>query len=223
MPTQVIPVIHYANDEQAIRNAGIAFGSGCAGVMLIHMEGRNDLLMPIAHHLKKHVPEKLVGINFLGMDVEEALAINIAAGLDMTWTDEQVTHTSLGPWPKAKRLRDMLGRAPDHLLFTGVAFKHQRHEPHPATAAREAAESGFIPTTSGPATGVAAEVDKIADLRRSLGPDLPLAIASGVTPANAHEFAPHLTHILVASGVSSSFHEFDVGRLCDLQTICESL
>lgn len=209
MTPMIIPVIHYADGDQALRNARRAFDAGCEGILLIHMEGMNRLLPASAAEIRRQWPDRLIGINHLGMDVADALEANIALGLDMTWTDEQPTHTSLDPWTEADGLHEKLTHAPGHVLFTGVAFKHQRYEPHPARSAFEAVRRGFIPTTSGPATGVAAEVETVMSIRQDLGPNAPLAIASGMTPENVGAFAPLLSHILVATGVSSSFHEFD--------------
>jgi len=209
MKPAIIPVIHYADDEQALRNAARAADAGCEGVFLIEMSGRSRPLPDVARVIKARHPDLLVGINFLGVDAADAAYANVATGLDMTWTDEQPTHSEDAPWDDAAKMLDELGAAPGHLAFVGVAFKHQRHEPDPAAAALKAIEMGLIPTTSGEATGVAAEVDRIVRLREAVGPDAPLAIASGVTPDNVHLYAPLLSHILVATGVSSSFHEFD--------------
>lgn len=217
--TKIIPVIHYENDEQALRNANIAFGTGCDGVFLIEMSGNNRPLPLIAKVIKTRHPDKLVGMNLLGVDPADAIAINIAAGMDMTWTDVPLTHSAYDPWEWAQSAREAMVRDYGHQLFSGVAFKHQREEPNPALSALKAIELGFIPTTSGPATGVAAEASKIADLRQAIGPDSPLAIASGITPENAGEFAPFLSHILVATGVCSSFYEFDAERLKKLKKV----
>lgn len=223
MSTKVIPVIHYENDEQALRNAEVAFDAGCHGVFLIHMAGRNELLAPVARTVKARWPRMLVGINYLGRDPAGAVAANIADGLDMTWTDVQLTHSAAAPWADAMRVREVLLRKSDHLVFTGVAFKHQRHEPQPAVAAWEALAFGFIPTTSGSATGVAAEVEKVAQLRTALGTMAPLAIASGITPENVLDYAPYLSHILVATGVSNSFHELDYSKLYQLRALCDGM
>lgn len=221
MHCKVIPVIHYENDAQAMRNAERAFDADCDGVFLIHMDGDNELLAPIARRIKSRWTDHLlVGINYLGMDPAKAVLANIANGLDMTWTDVQLTHSSADPWTYAEMIQTALAKHPTHLVFAGVAFKHQRPEPNPELAARMADKFGFIATTSGSATGVAAELDKIARLRTALG-DAPLAIASGVTPENVHEYAPHLSHILVATGVSESFHEFDYEKLYRLRSLCQ--
>ncbi|KVP39816.1 hypothetical protein WJ87_06435 [Burkholderia ubonensis] len=222
MNCKVIPVIHFESEAQALRNAELAYDAECAGVFLIHMEGQNHLLAPVARLIKSRWPDMLVGINYLGRDPAAATAANIADGLDMTWTDVQLTHSEAAPWDGAVRVREALVRNPAHRVFAGVAFKHQRHEPQPELAARTAHAFGLIPTTSGPATGVAAETAKIAQLRAALG-DAPLAIASGITPENAREFAPYLSHILVATGVSASFHDFDFEKLYRLRVICQNL
>jgi hypothetical protein len=223
MRTKVLPVIHYANDEQAIRNAEIAFDAGCAGVFLIHMKRKNHLLAPAALAIKTKWPDKLVGTNLLRTDPAKAVAMNIAAGLDMTWTDYQITHSGAGPWGQAMGVRSALDGHPEHLVFAGVAFKGQEDEPEPEVAAKKAHELGLIPTTSGRSTGMAAEVAKIAKLRSALGDTAPLALASGVTPENVREFAPHLSHILVATGVSVDFHEFDFEKLYQVRAICDIL
>lgn len=220
MTPKIIPVIHYADDMQAHRNADLAFEAGCEGVLLIEMRGRSEPLPKVATSVKERWPDRLVGINYLGVDPALAIRWNTRAGLDMTWTDQQLTHSSGGHTAKAEQVARYVGKNPGHLLFCGVAFKYQDEEPDPVAATRSAIARGFVPTTSGSATGVSAEVEKIANIRLGIGPYAPLAIASGITPDNAAQFAPHLSHILVATGVSSSFHEFDADLIADLRRAC---
>lgn len=214
----VLPVIHFQSPELSLLNAERAFDAGCDGVFLIHMDGVNDVLAPVAKAIKARWPDKLVGVNYLDMPVVEALKRNIAEGLDMTWTDEQLTYSGNTEQSDAVAARQVLWTQPGHLLFAGVAFKYRAHEPHPEQAARAASAMGFIPTTSGPATGAAADVEKLRAMRNALG-DAPLAVASGITPENAEEFAPFLSHILVATGVSSSFYELDYEKMCRLKGV----
>lgn len=223
MHSKIIPVIHYASYEQALRNAEIAFDAGCEGVFLIHMRGLNQLLGPAAKAVKNRWPDKLVGVNYLGHDPATAVAASISEGLDMTWFDEQLTHSEATDLSGAVRVRDAMAANRNHFVFAGVAFKGQKNDQHPGVAARKAVELGFIPTTSGPATGVAANVAKVAGIREALGAHAPLAIASGITPENASAFAPHLSHILVASGVSTSFHELDFEKLYRLRAVVGNL
>ena len=220
MKPMTIPVIHYASDDQAVREAKVAFETGNEGVLLIHMEGRDELIGPIAQRIKREWPERLVGANYLTLNPVVALEENVGRGLDMTWTDKQVTHTIRGDNDEMFELQEMLAAKPQHDLFVGVAFKHQRPEPDPVGAAMRALQHGMIPTTSGPATGSPPTTSHIQGLRTGIGPDAPLAIASGIDPHNAAAFAPLLTHILVATGVSRSFHEFDRDKLIALRVAC---
>lgn len=246
----VFPVIHYLTAELALKNAEIAVDAGCEGVFLIHMDGANDLLAPVAKDIKSRWPGLKVGVNYLGWTPLRAATQNVSDGLDMTWTDVQLTHSQADSWAEARAVKSFLKsvdmtwadvqqtrsqadswaearavksfltalpREKAHLFFSAVAFKYQKSEPDPATASWLALEHGFIPTTSGDATGKAADTEKLRLIRESLGETHPLAIASGVTPENAAEHAPYLTHILVATGVSESFHEFDYEKLCRLR------
>lgn len=209
----ILPVIHYADDNQAMRNAERALEAGCDGVLLIDMTGRNTGLSFAARAVKRRWPAARAGVNWLGLDPWRALLGNRDAGLDWTWTDEQLTHTGGALALEACRVDRLLRTAQPHALFCAVAFKHQPGEPDAAGAALRALRHGFIPTTSGPATGVAADPSVIAGLREEIGPEAPLAIASGITPENAAAFLPHVTHVLVSTGVSASFYEFDPVRL----------
>jgi hypothetical protein len=211
--TTIIPVIHYADDNQAMRNAERAIEAGCAGVMLIEMRGQNAGLLFIGGAIKRRWPAAHVGINHLGAEFEQAAHQNIGAALDSTWTDDQLTYSSAPIDPGAIRISRALESAPPHAVFCAVAFKYQADEADPADAAAKAVSLGFIPTTSGPATGVAANPARIERMRELIGPKAPLALASGITPDNAQAFAPLLSHMLVATGVSASFHEFDPARL----------
>jgi predicted TIM-barrel enzyme len=221
---KVLPVIHISkNKRHAIRNADCAFDAGCAGVFLIDMVRDDAMLVPMARIIKSRHPDKLVGVNFLARKPEDAVQASITAGLDMTWTDSQITHSDASPWEQAYRVSAAAKQSPGHLVFVGVAFKHQRDEPQPDRAANKAVELGFIPTTSGPRTGVAADPAKVAALRAAIGCEAPLAVASGLTPENVREFAPSLTHILVSTGVTTEFDEFDFEKLYRLRAIAEQM
>ena len=100
-------------------------------------------------------------------------------------------------------------------LFGSVAFKTQREEPNPPLAALKAIELGWIPTTSGIGTGVAADLDKIIKMKEMIG-DSPLAIASGITPENVNSYLPYIDYFLVATGISKDFYNFDENKLKDL-------
>lgn len=220
MKPAIIPVIHYASDAQALREAYIAFNAGNEGVLIIQMEGRDALIGPIAQKIKQRWPDRLIGTNYLTRNPLMAIQENLSLGLDMTWTDRQITHSSRMHIEEARDVSSILSHNKEHTLFVGVAFKHQVLEPDPVGAANRAIDLGMVPTTSGAATGSAPYIEHISRLREGIGEGYPLAVASGVTPDNAPVFAPYLSHILVATGVSRSFHEFDEDKLRALRLAC---
>jgi hypothetical protein len=116
MKPMVIPVIHYADDNQAMRNAERAFDSGCSGVMLIEMRGRDHLPVWVAGAIKRRWPDRLVGLNFLNADTVRAMPIYAASGVDMTWTDHQITH-SLSMGDEARLAFEAVVLNPGHLFF----------------------------------------------------------------------------------------------------------
>ncbi len=219
MNPMIIPVIHFQSDDQVRRNVDISVAAGCKAIMLIDMTGQNLEMIESAIKTKEQHPDLLVGANHLAERASDALTYNISDGLDMTWTDEQLTHSQRELSYENVSLALKLEAHPEHLFFCGVAFKHQNHEPDPVKAALRAEDSGFIATTSGPATGMPAEEQAIANLRKGMGPEAKLAIASGITPTNFLKFKPYLTHVLVATGISRSFYEIDEDKLSRLMSL----
>jgi predicted TIM-barrel enzyme len=71
--------------------------------------------------------------------------------------------------------------------------------------------------TSGPGTGMAADVDRIRALRAGLAGDAALALASGVTVDNVHAYLPHVDAFLVGTGIEERFGIFDANKVAALQ------
>ena len=91
-------------------------------------------------------------------------------------------------------------------------------------AALLAAKFMDVVTTSGSATGVAAHVKKISDMRAGCG-DVTLAVASGITPENASQYVTLVDAFLVATGISprGDFYNLDPGRLGTLLRVCRDV
>jgi len=222
MSTKVMAVIHHKVLRTTIENARIAKDAGAAGVALIQMEARDDLLDEPARVLRIRYPYNqnfLIGANRLAAQPHEAVPENARLQLDFTWVDNPGVYSD-EIWPTADAITDALSEVdlnrqsgePKHLLFGGVAFKTQRREPDPASAAIRAANMGWVVTTSGSETGIAPSIGKLDTIRRAIG-DHPLAVASGVSPHNVAEIAPYVDYILVATGASFNFHELDFEKL----------
>ena len=220
----VLPVIHVRDAAQACRNAAVAIEAGAQGVFLINHDFAREELVPILGEVRARFPSLWLGVNFLavtGRDAFPVLGRLQAEGveIDAYWADdaridERVPadlQTEAGEIAAAREESGWPG-----LYFGGTAFKKQRpvapsdHE----AAARTATVWMDAVTTSGVATGEAADRAKIAAFRRGCG-DAPLALASGVTPENAADYAADVDAMLVATGINrpGDFYEIDPARL----------
>ena len=99
--------------------------------------------------------------------------------------------------------------------FGGVAFKYQRTPTDLEQTCRAATRFVDVVCTSGPGTGAAADVDKIAQIRDVIG-DHPLAIASGITPSNVVDYLDLVDVFMVATGISRSFDQLDAALTSEL-------
>ena len=129
----------------------------------------------------------------------------------MTWSDNPIVTGNL-IFNEAYIIEEELKSVPEHLFFNSVAFKYQKKELNIPQAVLNSKNLNFIPTTSGDATGVAADLSKIKVMKETLK-DYPLAIASGLTPENIHEYLSLIEFGLVATGISKDFHNFDEEKL----------
>ena len=217
--TEVWPVIHACDLEQVLRCAGIAALHQCPGVFLISMHGDDASLDHYAPIVMKAYPTLQVGVNYLRLPAVPALARSQNRGYAATWTDRQLFTDGNLSDQGLEAIRLMI---PGHKFFAAVSFKGQPFDKFPVYSAELAAGFGVIPTTSGSATGVAPGVDKVRRMRAGIISKYPLAlaVASGIDPENVSMFAPHVSHILVATGISKSFHEFDSDKL---QRLMENL
>jgi predicted TIM-barrel enzyme len=215
MRCRVYPVIHHCDAATTIEQAAVAMRAGSDGVFLISHEGADDELPALGSAIKVQHPTLRVGLNFLTRGPFEAAIAAEEGGLDMVWGDAcGVTSGCVNELAERLMLHrnaSARGADPRYDIFAGVAFKGQREEPEPGRAAMLAARCGFIPTTSGTWTGVAPPIDKIKLMASHSNRGL--AVASGMTPENVRVFAPHLTAILVATGVSTDAYHFCPDKL----------
>lgn len=210
--TAIYPVIHYLDAPTTLAQAALAARCGAYGVFLINHNPRVDdaILVQLGVEIRLAHPGLRVGINMLHAPVLQAAHAVRDAGLDMVWGDDCGVSSS-GLTPRGEALRQFALAHPGVEVFASVAFKYQPHEHRPMAAADTARLSGFTPVTSGAATGSPPEILKIEQMSRS--GEVPLAVASGMTPQNVSRYAPLLSAILVATGVSHDEHHFDEALL----------
>lgn len=210
---KIFPVIHYLNRRMALDEVTLARRTGAHGVFLIsHLAhlGSDEELLLVAAEAKREHPDFLVGVNLLSFRALEATKMALKARLDMSWSDQPVV-SSTGLQGQGPQLVALLKINPFFQYFASVAFKYCAYELEPAKLAAHALAAGFVPTTSGVATGCAPEMKKIRSMSAATGGVL--ALASGMTPENVSLYAPYLSHILIATGVSLDEHRIDNKKL----------
>ena len=220
----VLPVIHVRDAAQAVRNAAVAIEAGAQGVFLINHDFPREELVPILGEVRARFPSLWLGVNFLavtGRDAFPVLGRLQAEGveIDAYWADDARIDERAATDGQIEAAEIAAAREASGwkgLYFGGTAFKKQRPvatDDHEASARTAAAWMDAV-TTSGVATGRAADRARIAAFRRGCG-DAPLALASGVTPENAAGYAPDVDAMLVATGINrpGDFYEIDPARL----------
>lgn len=219
----VLPVIHASSLEQVNYNAQISKDAGADGVFIINHSIRVDQLWSFAKHIAKLYPDWFIGVNCLGQDPLRTLS-TITKNISGIWVDNaeidenQINQEFAGNlWYYRQETRqDWPG-----LYFGGVAFKYQKEVTDYALAARIATSYMDVVTTSGPATGSAASIDKIKTMKQAIG-NFPLAIASGITPDNICNYLPYADCFLVATGISKNFEELDSSKIKQLVQIART-
>ena len=221
----VLPVIHVANVQQALRNVEAAQSEGAQGVFLINHDFPQEDLVPIMERVREAFSSLWLGVNFLGVTGRDAFPVlgelqTRGVQIDAYWADDariderETSQDEAGAIDAARAASGWNG-----LYFGGTAFKKQREVASKdyAAAAGIACRHMDVVTTSGVATGEAAELSKIEVFRAACG-DHPLAIASGVTPENVHLYARLVDAVLVATGINheGDFYNIDPTRLRDL-------
>ena len=224
----ITPVIHVLDRDQVLRNIGVAVRAGAPGVFLINHDFPVGELIPIITDVRKFVPDVWIGVNFLAMPAKNAFPIlgRLYAGdcpIDAYWADDARIDERVERQIEADMTRKVYSVCGwNGLYFGGVAFKKQREVGREdfECAARLAAPYMDVVTTSGAATGCAADTKKVSDFRRGLG-DRPLALASGVNPENVTDYTDLVDCFLVATGINyvSDFYNIDPGRLDELIAI----
>ena len=206
----VLPVIHHLDLVTTRDNNELCQRAGTDGVFLIDHYGRNQELLAVAAAVRAADPDLWIGVNLLGERPADVFRRVAALDLDGIWTDHagvdlagnELAERAL----EAREAVDWNG-----LYFGGVQFKYQAQLADDERAAAVAARYMDVICTSGPGTGEPPELAKLARLTAGAS-GTPLAVASGVTPANAAGLRGLVHAVLVATGISRDFHHLDPER-----------
>jgi predicted TIM-barrel enzyme len=223
----VLPVVHVLDNAQAERNVRIAMHEGTPGVLLINHDITVEAFIPVIRAIRRQFPTYWIGVNFLAVTGKDAFPIlgdlrREGVRVDAYWADDaRIDETNDTENQKeAAIIADSRRESRwDGLYFGGTCFKKQRQvaPEHYEVSAQIATSWMDVVTTSGMATGHAPELSKVETFRRGAG-DTALALASGLTPENAHLFAPMIDCFIIGTGINHAgdFHNFDPAKLARL-------
>jgi len=184
----------------------IARLAGADGVFLIpdYAKGNRKATVEDQFLYLAKLKERLdftIGVNFLVG--QEALVPRLyALQPDLYQTDS----SSISKIDKSK--------LPNTEFFLGLAFKYSRNVHLTGIALKEhcakVSAVADVPTTSGDATGIEADMSKIREIRSYLPADKRLGIASGVTEENVLMYLQEgVTDFLVATSLIEKVSEMD--------------
>ena len=225
----VLPVIHVLETERTLANVDILTDLGAAGCFLINHDFDVETFMPIIRQVRAAQPDLWMGLNFLavtGLDAFPQLATLEREGVrvDAYWADD----ARIDEQAQTQREAAAIAAARDGwsgVYFGGTAFKKQRPvaEADYGRAAEIACDWMDVVCTSGQATGIEADDSKIATFRGAVG-ETALALASGITPDNAHRYST-VDAFMVATGINydGNFYDIEPGRLRRLLDVADRL
>lgn len=205
---RVFPVIHLVDKAQVQAQAKLCYTLGADGIFLIDMGGSQVGTDTACNIVRDDWPDAWLGTNRLGWKIQDALEHAQERGdIQGLWSDYGVV---------PQREPDFNVKGTGIETFCAAAFKTQGHvaEEEYADVVRKAAAVMDVVTTSGPGTGRAADAHKLKAMRAAADEvGARLAVASGVSPANAHEQLAHVDDVLLATGIEESFGYIDYGKL----------
>ena len=227
----ILPVIHVLTHDQVASNIDKLIAAGIRGCFLINHDFDVATFLPIIRTIREQYPDFWIGVNFLAINGGDAFPVlaelaNAGCLIDAYWADDARIDERKNHQTEAERI-SQIRQAGDWagLYFGGTAFKKQRpvHADDYPTAAHIAGGYMDVVTTSGVATGNAAEISKIATFRNAL-PETPIALASGVTPENAANYAK-IDCFMVATGINitDDFYTIDPAKLDLLMLKCNAM
>lgn len=204
-------VVHVQSELQTLNSIGLAKQEGADGVFLINHRVSYKTLVEYYETASKLHPNFWMGLNCLDLG-RRAVGV-IPKSVRGLWVDDAGVDESSTPVLHAQQFATLrVTSGWKGIYFGGVAFKHQRVIVDVAKTARLAALFVDVVTTSGPATGKAADPEKIRAMKQAIGTH-PLAIASGITPENVAEYMPYADCFMVATGISNSHTELNPARV----------
>jgi len=213
----VLPVVHPVSFADAMASVDVAHAAGVKGVFTINQGMSSAEVLQLVLAIRQKYPSLWVGVNLLGHSPAEMLADGLVAcegRIDGLWSDNAHVDERAEQQPRAAEFvaarRDWKG-----LYFGGVAFKYQREVADADLGRATKLASSFMDVvcTSGLGTGHAADANKVIAMRNGVSADVAIALASGVTAENVHEYLPYVDAYLVGTGIEARLGVLDPNKL----------
>ena len=210
----VVPIIHYG---QALRNATLAFDSGCDGVFLKN-DCMDDITMQrISQLVRTALPGKWIGVKYLIWGPKNVFSELSKKDVDGVWShctgiDESEYDQSYAT--DARTLQQH--KCPNTLYFGEMTFKDTRSVADLENAARIASSHMDVVTISGLGTRIPKSIDKIRRMKLALDGGALAMATSSITPENVVEYMPFTDAFLVEKGISTSCYELDPKKTREL-------
>jgi len=213
--SKIIPVIHTINLEQVQYNTHLCHNNGINDVFLInhiiHNWKRASFdFFNYLNWIKETYPDMNVGVNYLQLPTLDAIKETERIGFDYLWADK--SYINKNTLHEALLIKENISNVK---YFGCVAFKYQKPEEDLEWTCKTATTFMDVVTTSGEATANAPSIEKIRAMKQYIG-DIPLAIASGITPENKSSYEEWVDYFLVASSITGDGEMIIENRLKDL-------
>lgn len=216
----LLVAVHVDTPKQTQDNVQIAKEEGADGVFLVNHAVEWKHMTEWYHEVRQKHPDFWVGLNYLDLRQLDAMR-TLPCDASGLWVDDMGIRDDDEATPNTMRLlrANWWLRHPERLHFGGVAHKGQRPVADPAQAAKNAVGKTDVITTSGEKTGSAPTIEKIVSIRRAIGDEYPLAVASGISRENVRQFKPYVDCFIVASSIGKSFYDLDPSKVRSLAKI----
>ena len=196
-----LPVIHPVSEDVALKSIETAIAADADGIFLINQGMSADEVLQFVPEVHRRFGNLWIGVNLLGIQPSEVVSRVSQLPVGGIWSDNAMIDEESEVQPAAELFRR--ARAQNGwmgLYFGGVAFKYQREVSDRLlpVAAKAAAPWMDVITSSGPATGMPASIEKVKALRVGAGKH-PIALASVISPENVDQYLPLVDAFLVAS------------------------
>jgi len=187
--TQIVPVIHIINKEQANANIQLCIKHNIKKVFLIsHGYMLDSELLEFSTECKEKYGKLWIGVNLLGTRPEVVVSLNSI--VDAFWIDQTIT-------AEIMNRREFKGQ-----IFGGLAFKYQPQPKDLENACKNAKIFTDVAVTSGSGTGKEISYIKLSAIRTYIGSHK-LAVASGVNKNNAKNLSELASYLMVASSITN--------------------